>query len=398
MAKKAYIGVSNKARRVGKIYIGVSNKARKVRKGYIGVAGKARMFFAYGTIKYHSNYVQCTTANLNKAAASNNNYAFVTDGNNVNAFNSKLVCSVASNLSASRNACYGANAAGQYAVFGGDSGNAETSSGTTVDAYNNSGTRTVATAFPERVKYYKAVSNYTYAIFGPGTSVNNDVLGHGIAYNTVKLYNGSLTQSTTTTQAHNYSYGVSSNAYYAIIYSGGYPNPVYDITSHIPYADAIDMSGTVINLPFDDYARKQRVNGVGAKAGNYAVIAGGQQIGEQGSGNFSNVYAYDQSLTMVSAPDLYLHTNVTVSTQVQGASADGDYAVIPTNGSGDDYSGYYEIYDRTLTKYVPWNYKKPETGTSGDTPVAISFRQYAMFVKSGYWSGDYHNVDVLAVE
>ena len=46
MAKKCYIGISNKARKVKKIYVGVSNKAHKVKKGYIGVGGKARCFFS----------------------------------------------------------------------------------------------------------------------------------------------------------------------------------------------------------------------------------------------------------------------------------------------------------------------------------------------------------------
>lgn len=45
MGKKAYVGVSNKARTVKNIYVGVGNKARKVVKGYVGVNGKARQFW-----------------------------------------------------------------------------------------------------------------------------------------------------------------------------------------------------------------------------------------------------------------------------------------------------------------------------------------------------------------
>lgn len=46
MAKKWYIGVADKARKVKKAYVGVSGIARKVKKGYIGVNGVARPFFA----------------------------------------------------------------------------------------------------------------------------------------------------------------------------------------------------------------------------------------------------------------------------------------------------------------------------------------------------------------
>ncbi len=45
MGKKAYVGVSDKARTVKNIYVGVSGKARKVVKGYVGVNGVARQFW-----------------------------------------------------------------------------------------------------------------------------------------------------------------------------------------------------------------------------------------------------------------------------------------------------------------------------------------------------------------
>lgn len=45
MTRKAYIGVSDKARNITNIYIGISDKARKVKRAYIGVNGVARLFF-----------------------------------------------------------------------------------------------------------------------------------------------------------------------------------------------------------------------------------------------------------------------------------------------------------------------------------------------------------------
>lgn len=49
MAKGAYIGVNNVARKIKNGYIGVDNTARKIKKGYIGVSGVARQFFQCGT-------------------------------------------------------------------------------------------------------------------------------------------------------------------------------------------------------------------------------------------------------------------------------------------------------------------------------------------------------------
>ena len=45
MAKKCYVGVSNKARRIKKIYVGVGNKARRIKKAYVGVGNKARLCY-----------------------------------------------------------------------------------------------------------------------------------------------------------------------------------------------------------------------------------------------------------------------------------------------------------------------------------------------------------------
>ena len=64
MAKGAYIGVNNVAKKIKKGYIGVGGVARKIKKGYIGVDGKARLCYsgiriitAAGTVdRPHLNY------------------------------------------------------------------------------------------------------------------------------------------------------------------------------------------------------------------------------------------------------------------------------------------------------------------------------------------------------
>ena len=51
MAKKFYIGISDKARNCKKAYIGISDKARKIKKMYIGIGGKAKLLFELITYK-----------------------------------------------------------------------------------------------------------------------------------------------------------------------------------------------------------------------------------------------------------------------------------------------------------------------------------------------------------
>lgn len=391
MAKKAYVGVSNKARRVKKIYIGISGKARKVRKGYIGIANKARLFFTHGTLKYHADYVNCTTANLRIAAASNDNYAYISDGEAVNSFDKDLVCSTASSLSAKRYACEGANAAGQYALFGGDNG-VMSSSDTSVDAYSKTGTRTSATAFAEKLSDYRAGRNDNYAIFGPSGT-----------YCYATMYDASLTQTIVSTSGHDSKYCIADNGAYAIVYSGGYYSNYDNLYHELPYVDAINTSGTVTAL--DDLALSHgRMYAIGVRAGGYAVCAGGYVEGiDVQSGNkthlfFTNVTAYNLSLTKSSAPSLSNVTSTNVVGELLGATGDENFGIIPTRTANSaNWSGYYEAYDSSLVKQV---YNK--TGNSVAeriTPVAVSFKQYAMFFKGeGNTSDQRRSVDVFEVD
>lgn len=52
MAKSAYIGIDNIARKVKKMFVGVDGIARKVKKAYIGIDGVARLFFGGAELKY----------------------------------------------------------------------------------------------------------------------------------------------------------------------------------------------------------------------------------------------------------------------------------------------------------------------------------------------------------
>ena len=124
MAKKAYIGIGNKARKVKKIYFGVANKARKVKKGYIGVGGKAKCFFSGGELEYYGTATALSTGRYQLAATTVGNYALFGGGTTntsngvVNAYNTSLTMTTATALSTARRQL-AATTVGNYALFGG---------------------------------------------------------------------------------------------------------------------------------------------------------------------------------------------------------------------------------------------------------------------------------------
>ena len=64
MAKRIYVGVADKARKVAKVYVGVNGVARKIKKAYIGIGGVARPCFSSGFLEY---YGQITPLSMPRA-------------------------------------------------------------------------------------------------------------------------------------------------------------------------------------------------------------------------------------------------------------------------------------------------------------------------------------------
>lgn len=85
MAKKAYVGVSNVAKKVKKMYIGVGNIAKKVKKGYVGINGIARCFFGAGdTVVYKGTAPDFSASRHQHAATTIGPYALFAYGYNRN--------------------------------------------------------------------------------------------------------------------------------------------------------------------------------------------------------------------------------------------------------------------------------------------------------------------------
>lgn len=85
MAKAAYIGVTEKARKVKNIYIGVNGIARKVKKGYIGVNGVARLFYDADAGGWTSGTLP-SSANWTSVAFGNGRFVAVASGSQTAAY------------------------------------------------------------------------------------------------------------------------------------------------------------------------------------------------------------------------------------------------------------------------------------------------------------------------
>ena len=78
MAKKAYIGINNIARKVTKFYVGIDGIARRVKKAYIGIGGVARPCFGGGLEYYGYTWMSQGISNL--SATTVGNYALFGGG------------------------------------------------------------------------------------------------------------------------------------------------------------------------------------------------------------------------------------------------------------------------------------------------------------------------------
>lgn len=390
MARKAYIGVNHLARKVKKIYVGINGVARKVKRGYIGVNGIARLFFAgRGVLHFYSEYAERITADLRTAAASNSSYAFVTNGELVNSFDKHLVCSVASSLPSGLAGVCGANAAGEYAVFGGSTQSDGHITDVPVYAYNKSATRVSANSITSETPTHITGNNNTYAMFGAGTAT---IGGESQDNTAVDLYNQSLTRVSVSVQQHYSDYCISNNGKYAIVYGGGNTNN--NFTYHVNKVDAINTSGTATAMP-DMSISEGSFYPIGVRAGNYAICAGGWQNAYSGGTKVSvshrRVNVFDKSLTMsIASPITY---DTSIFGQDRGATADEDYGIVPTiDRSGSSYVGHYEAYDPELVKQT---YTREGSGAQYQVPAATSFRRYALFFRGINSSSTNNTVDVF---
>lgn len=303
MAKGAWIGIGDKARKIKKSYVGINGVARKIKKMWIGVGNVARLFWSgAGEISY---YGRITSKNSyeNPAYASVGNYALVGCNNYSN-----TIDSISTSLTVGSAPVYHMN--GGFGV--------------------------------------SAASNSSLAVFGGG-------YGAGYYTRDGSAYNASLTKSTIINIYYSdfmYASTISSSAY--ALFIGG-EDPDDDATSQF---SGVNTSGTCIRSSVkhgdgDTYYVKCKM--AGTMAGSNYIFGGGQCGTSYNDTSGSNrVFALNSSLTPITTTGLYFSTYKTGwendNTLVAAASV-GDYALF-AGGSGEYYTDdvTMDIFNSSLTR------------------------------------------------
>lgn len=295
------------AHKIKKIYLGIDNIARKVKKGYIGDAnGLARLFFAgFGEMSYYGTATSLSTARFDMAATT----------------------------------------IGNYALFGGGT-RAGSNGYDTVDAYNKSLVRSIATVLTKPRKWLSAATIGNYALFVGGYNYDLSTTG---PINTVDAYNSSLTHSNPTSPNNgNYLMAAAVIGNYAIFAGGASYCKDYRTGLSSSYSmgiTAYNTSLTRTNGSSSQYLSKGRWALAGATIGNYAIFAGGCKCSSDGTAfvALSNVDAYNVSLTKTTPSSLS-----TSRYHLAGARV-GDYALFAGGFSSTDV----DAYDASLTRTLP---------------------------------------------
>lgn len=347
MAKKAYIGVNSKARKVNKIYIGVNGVARRVKKAYIGVGGYARPFWPSGLQQYGQVSTALNMYSPYLAGTSLGNYAVFGGGQGipagsssniiellayVNYYNKSLTRSLAENLSVARSRLAAATV-GNCAFFGG--GWLGSSSSNVVDVYDASTlVRTSPTnSLASNGCDLMATSAGNYVLFGGGRqSPNSEQWALTVKY--VTAYDSSKVKYTPGNLNKEMYLGAATSVGKYALFGGGR----YDANTHVADLTAYDASSNALtktSVSGLSYARSEvcatTING-------YALFAGGF------NGSYQNIVdTFNADLTRSTIAPL-----ATARNALKAVTLGGEYAII-AGGYNGDYVGTVDVYDKNLT-------------------------------------------------
>lgn len=251
MAKKLYVEVGGKTRKAKKGYVSVNGKARKIKKAYVGVDGKARAFWSGGELRYYGRATALSEARYDLTATTTGGYALFAGGNNGNYSN-------------------------------------------VVDAYNRSLTRTKPAGL-ERYGVHIATSVGQYAIIATNDLSSSFI---GDVADSYVIYNNSLTKVSnnigTTVKART-DKGVANVGNYAL-FAGGSLIQRFGVKKPVNTINTINSSLTLSSITLSKAKRAV----CGGKVGNYALFAGGLDGVSLGANHYTDVDAYNASLTRIS--------------------------------------------------------------------------------------------------
>lgn len=382
MAKKAYVGVSNVARRSKKIYIGVGGKARKVKKGYIGVNGVARLFYqsTLEAKRYGTTTVRNESRYSNFAAESIGNYALFAGGaynaatntNYVNAYNSSLVLTNPTGLSQSRT-YIGSGACDTYALFAGGMTSWDGGYGTTtVDAYNSSLTRSIPTGLSNSLREVGGIKFNGKAVFAGGRTSTSYT---GIIYKQLTIYDNSLSK-TTSGELSDAQIGINAATVGNYLLFGG--------GAHISYSSTMGYSGvTTIDAFNSSFTRTSAtplssasrfILGMGnddntASIENYAIF--------KLDNSSPSLNAYDKSLTQTFPPDL----SYTSWSRAGVVVAVNGFFIVGPIGSSAGASSFVHVnaYNASLTRMVLDNFSVSEANVGYPGATVGNFAIFPMY-------------------
>jgi len=400
MAKGAYIGINNVARKVKKIYVGVDGVARKVKKAYIGIGGVARLWFSSG-LAYHGTATSLSTARQGLAATSVGNYALfaggdtnsgstITISNKVSAYDKALTRTTPTTLSAARYQCAAATVGTNALVVGGYR------SSNVVDSYNASLTRSTLTKLPTNMQDHAATSVGNYALFGGGYA---NYTGSDGSYNYSSssnyAYNSSLTRSTFTlnnsrdasvaTSVGNYALFAGGIGYKAVQY---WDSEIQDYGYEVIrcYQNTVEAFNTSLTR-VGQRSITARANMAATRVGNYALITGGtteNRNDDEYAGTFTKtvntVNCFNSSLTAVSA------SNLSTARSYHAATTLENYAIFAGSSTTVD------VYDSSLTKVTVDGISVSRSGLA-----ATTIGSYALFAGGIASNTLYNTVDVYTV-
>lgn len=251
MAKKLYVEVGGKTRKAKKGYVSVDGKARKIKKAYVGVDGKARAFWSGGELRYYGRATALSEARSELTATAIGGYALFAGGNNGNYSN-------------------------------------------VVDAYNRSLTRTKPAGL-EQYGVHIATSVGQYAIIATNDLSSSFISDVADSY---VIYNNSLTKVSnnigTTVKART-DKGVANVGNYAL-FAGGSLIQRFGVKKPVNTINTINSSLTLSSITLSKAKRAV----CGGKVGNYALFAGGLDGISLGANYYTDVDAYNTSLTRIS--------------------------------------------------------------------------------------------------
>lgn len=320
MAKRIYVGVTDKARKVAKAYVGVNGVARKIKKAYIGIGGVARPCFSSGFLEY---YGQITPLSIPRA-----------------------LCAVGSVLDDT----YWFKSSRAIIAGGLDAA----ASRKNIDAYDISLTRTTGTLSSAttakgdsqqgRMIYLYPVGQVTFV-----RALNAAITESALAtINDAAIYYPSITSLFNTTQ------GYPQNAAYV---AGGYTSGGYGSKS----AWVIGPTGTIVALD-NIHDTQSGVNMMSAKASDeMAIFAGGTS--QTASYTWASPDAFCtayKGTTKIDLAALSVARSQGMGASLYSKSTNASYAIIAGGYRGAPSSGSWEAsdyntvdaYDASGTKVV----------------------------------------------